>query len=62
VGYLLAAYPGGVPRWGRWGNSRGIAEETQAIAHAIQALENLRQVGLITEQEFEQRRRRLLEE
>ena len=39
----------------------GIAAQTQAMVAAIRDLERLRQEGLITEQEFEQQRRQLLE-
>jgi len=36
------------------------SEQTQAIATALRELEQLRQEGLISEQEFEQNRRSLL--
>ena len=38
-----------------------ISQNTQAIATALRELEKLRQEGLISEQEFEQNRRNLLE-
>lgn len=38
-----------------------LSQQTQAIATALRELEKLRQEGLISEQEFEQKRRRLLE-
>ncbi|EDX87214.1 hypothetical protein S7335_4921 [Synechococcus sp. PCC 7335] len=38
------------------------AQKTQQIATAVRELDQLRQEGLITEYEFEQKRRKLLEE
>jgi TM2 domain-containing membrane protein YozV len=38
-----------------------ISQKTQAIASALRELEQLRQEGLISEHEFEQNRRRMLE-
>jgi TM2 domain-containing membrane protein YozV len=38
-----------------------VSQQTQAIATALRELEKLRQEGLISEHEFEQNRRRLLE-
>lgn len=38
-----------------------ISQKTQAIATALRELEQLRQEGLISEQEFEQNRRKLLQ-
>ncbi len=49
--------------WGSVQVAQGLAmaQETQAMAVALRELESLRQGGLITEQEFETRRRQLVD-
>ncbi len=42
-------------------NSQVAGKQVNAIADALRELDNLRQEGLITEYEFEQKRRQLLE-
>ncbi|WP_008311129.1 SHOCT domain-containing protein [Leptolyngbya sp. PCC 6406] len=65
IWYLMAIPMGsGLPQFWRSqspATGTAIAQQTQAIAAAIRDLEQLRQEGLITEQEFEQQRRHLLE-
>ena len=45
----------------RGDDSVTVSQQTQAIATALRELDTLRQEGLISEHEFEQNRRRLLE-
>ena len=64
LGYLIIALnqgPLGGPLLPQGSAKSEIAAQTQAMVAAIRDLERLRQEGLITEQEFEQQRRQLLE-
>ena len=58
--WLLVKSQHGTPAQDTVHESVAASEQTQAIASALRELEKLRQEGLISEQEFEQKRRSLL--